>query len=191
MKPTAMKHQLESLKFMKTRKAVFDMSDPGTGKTFVEIMDFAQQNKKDGKAMLVLCPKSLMKAAWANDVRKFAPHLKVSIAWAKDRKAALEASADVIILNHDGVKELLKYDGKKQFWSKFGRIVVDESTAFKHGTSAAVKHSPRSSRTSSGDASCRARLRVTGSATSGIKCTYLITVSDSAAASMASATPAA
>lgn len=128
-----MKHQIVSLKFMEKRKAVFDMSDPGTGKTGVEIWDFARQHKKDGKAMLVLCPKSLMKAAWANDIKKFAPHLKVSVAWAHNRKEAFAEKADVYILNFDGVKELLKYD--KRFFSKFGRIVVDESTAFKHHTS--------------------------------------------------------
>ena len=81
-----MKHQLASLKFMEKRKAVFDMSDPGTGKTGVEIRDFVRQHKKDGKAMLVVCPKSLMKAAWANDIKKFAHNLKVSICWAKNRK---------------------------------------------------------------------------------------------------------
>lgn len=130
----AMAHQLESLKFMKGKKAVFDASDPGTGKTFVEIMDFVQQHKKDGKAMLVVCPKSLMRAAWANDIKKFAPHLRVSLCYAGDRMDALNAEADVYIINVDGVKDLLKINSKK-FWNKFGRLVIDESTAFKHHTS--------------------------------------------------------
>lgn len=125
-----MKHQSVSLKFMNGKPAVFDMSDPGTGKTYVEIMDFVRQHKKDKLAMMVFCPKSLMQAAWANDIKKFAPHLRVSIAWAKCRKEALAKDADVYIVNHDGVKDLLKYG--KPFWAKFGRIVVDESTAFKH-----------------------------------------------------------
>lgn len=128
-----MKHQLVSLKFLEARKRVFDMSDPGTGKTGVEIWDFAKRNKKDGKALLVVCPKSLMQAAWANDIKKFAPHLRVSVAWAKNRKQALAEDADVYIINHDAVKELLKYG--KAFFKKFGTIVVDESTAFKHHTS--------------------------------------------------------
>lgn len=119
-----MKHQTQSLKFMAPKKSVFDMSDPGTGKTYVEIKDFAKQHKKDGKAMLVVCPKSLMRAAWENDVKKFAPHLTVSCAYAKNRAEALGAKADVYVLNVDGVKELLKY--KPAFWKKFGRIVVDE-----------------------------------------------------------------
>ena len=133
MKITEMKHQTQSLKFMEKRKVVFDMSDPGTGKTYVEIKDFVRQHKKDKKAMLVVCPKSLMVAAWANDIKKFAPHLKVSVARADNRKEALNANADVYIINTDGVKELLKY--AKPFWKKFGRLVVDESTTFKHHTS--------------------------------------------------------
>lgn len=134
---TEMKHQTKSLKFMANKKAVFDMSDPGTGKTYVEIMDFTRQHKKDRKAALVVCPKSLMQAAWANDIKKFAPHLKVSIAWASCRHDALAVDADVYIINVDGVKDLLKYP--KGFWKKFGRIIFDESTAFKHHTSARSK----------------------------------------------------
>lgn len=131
MKP--MSHQLESLKFCKTRKRVADISDAGTGKTLVQILDFAQQHKKDSKAMLVLAPKSLLKAAWANDIRKFAPHLKVSIAWAKNRKEAFATKADVYITNIDAVTDLLKYP--KTAWKNFGRLVIDESTAYKNPTS--------------------------------------------------------
>ena len=129
----AMKHQTASLKFLKTRKVAADFSDPGTGKTYVEIMDFLQQWKKDGKALLVLCPKSLMRAAWANDIKKFAPQLKVSVCNAAKRQESLDASADVYIVNVDGVKDLVKL--KPAFWKKFGRVVVDESDAYKHHTS--------------------------------------------------------
>lgn len=133
MKSEEMKHQTVSLKIMDKKPRVFDMSDPGTGKTYVEIKDFARQHKKDGKALMVWCPKSLMHAAWANDIKKFAPHLKVSLAYAHNRKEALETPADVYVVNVDGVKDLLKYT--KTFWKKFGRLVIDESDAYKHHTS--------------------------------------------------------
>lgn len=131
MKPMA--HQKVSLKLLEKQKAVADFSDPGTGKTMVEILDFARRHKKDGKAALVCCPKSLMTAAWANDIKKFAPHLTVSIARAKGRLDALTASADIYIVNHDGIKDLLKF--KPAFWKKFGTFIVDESDAYKHHTS--------------------------------------------------------
>lgn len=131
MKLKAMAHQLVSLKFMEKKKEVFDQSSPGTGKTFVQITDFARQHKKDGKAALVLCPKSLMHAAWANDIKKFAPHLRVSLCYAGDRQDALNKPADVYIVNVDGVKDLAKITSKK-FWDKFGRLIIDESTSYKH-----------------------------------------------------------
>ena len=132
-----MKHQTTSLKFMVGKKRIFDASDPGTGKTYVQIMDFVRQHKKDKKAMLVLCPKSLMQAAWANDIRKFAPHLRVSLCYAKGRKESLDAEADVYVVNVDGVKDIFKFP--KSFWKKFGRMVIDESEAYKHHTSARSK----------------------------------------------------
>ena len=133
MKLSEMLHQTKSLKFLAKQKVAFDASDPGTGKTYVEIKDFERQHKKDKKAMLVVCPKSLMHAAWANDIKKFAPHLRVSLVYAKNRMEALNADADVYIINVDGVKDMLKL--KPAFFKKFGRIVIDESTTFKHHTS--------------------------------------------------------
>jgi len=129
-----MRHQEESLKFMEKKKEVFDMSDPGCGKTAVEIFDFLRQWKKDKKAMLVVCPKSLMRAAWYNDIAKFAPQLRVSLCYATNRNEALSVDADVYVINVDGVKNLAKITDKK-FWKKFGRLVIDESTAYKHHTS--------------------------------------------------------
>ena len=129
----AMRHQLASLKFMVNKKAIFDASDPGTGKTFVQIADFVRQHKRDGKAALVLCPKSLMRAAWAADIKRFAPHLRVSLCYAENRTVALEAQADVYIINIDGVKTLAKKN--KAFFKKFGRLIIDESSSIKHRTS--------------------------------------------------------
>lgn len=129
-----MAHQEESIKFLKTRKEVFDQSDAGTGKTLVEIMDFVQRHKKDGKRLLVLCPKSLMRAAWYQDIGKFAPHLRVSLCYANKRKESLAADADVFVVNVDGVKDLVKITDKA-FWKKFGTLVIDESDAFMHHTS--------------------------------------------------------
>lgn len=135
--PKPMKHQEASLKFLKPRRAgepvrVFDMSDPGTGKTGVEIWAFAAAMKK-GDAMLVVAPRSLLEAAWAEDFTKFAPHLRISVARAENREAAFAVEADVYITNTDAVKWLVKKP--KAFFKRFTRLVVDESTAFKHHTS--------------------------------------------------------
>lgn len=130
---TAMKHQAHSLKKMATTPIIFDMSDPGTGKTFVQIMAFAARRRKKGKCALVLATKSLLEPAWKADFRKFAPDMKVSVAFARNRTEAFAADADVYVTNHDAVKDLFKKP--VSFWNKFDTIIIDESTAYKHHTS--------------------------------------------------------
>lgn len=137
----AMKHQLVSLKHDEANTEVFDMSDPGTGKTFVRIMAFARDRKRGGGCMLVLAPRSLLRAAWANDFAKFAPHLKVSVAMANNREEAFAADADVYITNHDAAKWLVKQ--KPAFWAKFknGHVAADE--CFPAGTCVDTPQGPR------------------------------------------------
>lgn len=130
---TPMAHQKESLKHDKANPLVFDMSDAGTGKTGVRILAFADRRRKGGGCMLVAAPRSLLTAAWANDIRKFAPHLVVSVATAKNREEAFKVKADVYITNHDAATWLGKQ--KKDFFNKFDELVIDESTAYKHHTS--------------------------------------------------------
>ena len=136
--PKLMKHQLKSRAFLKTRRRVLDFSDAGTGKTPVHITDFADRRKKrNGKCMLVLAPKSLLKSAWGNDIRKFAPELTYSIAWAENRDEAFKANADVYITNIDAAVWLAQQ--KASFFKKFDSLVIDESTAIKHRTSGRSK----------------------------------------------------
>lgn len=140
-KPKAMKHQEVSLKLLhknvgKAPVRMLDLSDPGTGKTFVEIMAFDKARKK-GEKLLVLAPRSLLETAWEEDFKKFAPHLVCSVAHATNREAAFAADADVYITNHDAVKWLAAKP--KGFFNDFVRLVIDEVTAFKHHTSARSK----------------------------------------------------
>lgn len=133
MKPKPMKHQAVSLKHRRLHKRVLDTSDPGTGKTAVCIWAFQERWRKNKKPALILAPRSLLKTTWADDIKKFAPELRVSVARADNREEAFEAPADVYVTNHDAVKWLAKKPAK--FFSKFGELIVDESTAFKHHTS--------------------------------------------------------
>ena len=131
IKPFA--HQNVSIKHNRTSPLVFDCSDPGTGKTFVRIAGFADRRKKGGGCLLVLAPRSLLRSVWVNDIRKFAPHLTVSVADAANREKAFAADADIYVTNIDAVKWLAAQ--KPAFFKKFSELVVDESTAYKHHTS--------------------------------------------------------
>jgi SNF2 family DNA or RNA helicase len=129
----AFTHQLQSIKHNALHPLVFDCSDPGTGKTFVRIMGFAKRRAAGSGAMLVLAPRSLLRSVWANDIRKFAPQLRVSVADASNRAAAFEADADVYVTNIDAVKWIAEQ--KSVFFKRFDELVIDESTAYKHHTS--------------------------------------------------------
>ena len=133
-----MKHQLEDVKWMERRQRVLDFSDAGTGKTGKHIVDFAQRRrKKKVGCLLVLAPKSLLKAAWGDDFKKFAPDMKVSIAWAENREDAFAVDADVYVTNIDGAKWLATKT--KRFFAKFDQLIIDECTSVKHRTSARSK----------------------------------------------------
>ena len=129
----AFAHQQLSLQHDTKTPAVFDCSDPGTGKTFVRIMAFAKRRAEGSGAMLVLAPRSLLRSVWVNDIKKFAPHLTVSVADAANREDAFDAEADVYITNVDASKWLA--GNTKRFFEKFSELVIDESTAYKHHTS--------------------------------------------------------
>ena len=99
-----MTHQVVSIKHNDKSNIVFDVSDPGTGKTFVRIIGFAKRRKAGGGCLLVLAPRSLLRSVWVNDIAKFAPSLRVSVADANNREAAFAEDADVYITNVDAVK---------------------------------------------------------------------------------------
>lgn len=131
--PPLYKHQEFSVARMDETPILFDMSDPGTGKTRVQIEAFVKRRRKRGKKALILATKSLLDAAWRHDFQTFAPNMVVSIAYASNRKQALSAECDVVVTNHDAAKDLAKLPAT--FWKEFDTIIVDESTAFKHHTS--------------------------------------------------------
>lgn len=135
--PRPFAHQLTSIKHNDKSEIVFDCSDPGTGKTFVRIAGFAKRLAKGSGCLLVLAPRSLLRSVWVNDFKKFAPHLTVVVADAANRAEAFNTDADVYVTNVDAVKWLALQ--KPAFFKKFSELVVDESTAYKHHTSARSK----------------------------------------------------
>ena len=127
--PPRWKHQNESVKFFSTVKSGFDFSDPGTGKTRVQIDSFNEC--KTRKRMLVAAPKTLMKSAWGNDIEKYAPNLTVSYANAGKRLDGFTIDTDVVIINIDGVKELTQKQFDKLLQG-FTHLIIDESTNYKN-----------------------------------------------------------
>jgi SNF2 family DNA or RNA helicase len=85
----------------------------------------------------VIAPKSILEPAWAKDMKAFAPNIKVSIAYASNRTKAFAIDADMYVTNTDAAVWLSKQPAK--FFKRFSHLIIDESTSFKHATSARSK----------------------------------------------------
>lgn len=131
--PPLFQHQGTSVKFMTTRDRVLDASDPGTGKTRVQIELFRMRRLRGGGKALVIAPKSLLRSAWQDDFLKFASDMKTVVCPADKREAMFAQEADVYITNTDATKWLAKQPAR--FFQQFDTLIIDELSAFKHHTS--------------------------------------------------------
>ena len=128
---TPFEHQKTTSEFLANNPKSFCFNEQGTGKT-ASVIWAVDYLMKLGviKRVLVICPLSIMKSAWQQDLFKFAIHRTVSVAYgsAKKRKEIINAGSEFVVINFDGVgivkSELLK--------GGFDLIVVDEASAYKN-----------------------------------------------------------
>ena len=127
-------HQAQTKALYKKTDIVYDLSDPGTGKTRAHLEAFAERRRKGGGCALVVAPKSLLETAWWADAWEFVKDMRCSVSYASNRDRSFSVDADIYIINTDGVK-WLKSNFKPAFWKKFDTILIDEISYFKHSTS--------------------------------------------------------
>lgn len=124
-------HQKRTVEFLVARNKAFCFSEQGTGKSASVIWasDYLM-NLGLLKRVLVICPLSIMKAAWQADLFKFALHRSVDIAHgpAEKRREIIRRGANYVIINFDGV-EIVKDEIAN---GGFDLIVVDEASAYKN-----------------------------------------------------------
>lgn len=132
--PEPWPHQKATVDFFRDRPRGNDFGDPGIGKTRAQLDIYAARKNPD--RLLIVCPKTLMYSAWAADIEQFTPQITYALAYANNREAAFSAGTDAVIINTDGVKWLA--DNPK-ILKQFDHLVIDESTAFKHASSARSK----------------------------------------------------
>ena len=103
---TPFDHQKTTSSFLSLRHRAFCFNEQGTGKT-ASVIWAADYLMKKGliKRVLVLCPLSIMKSAWQQDIFKFAMHRACSVAYgsAKQREKVIRAGAEFVVINFDGV----------------------------------------------------------------------------------------
>jgi SNF2 family DNA or RNA helicase len=128
---TPFEHQKTTAGFLATNRKAFCFNEQGTGKTASVIwaVDYLMTLGLV-KRVLVICPLSIMKSAWQNDLFKFAIHRTVAVAYgaASKRKEIVRGGAEFVVINFDGVgivkKEIME--------GEFDLIVVDEASAYKN-----------------------------------------------------------
>jgi len=124
-------HQKETAAFLTLRKRAFCFNEQGTGKTAAVIWA-ADYLMKLGviRRVLIICPLSIMKSAWQQDLFKFAVHRSCDIAYGKrdQRVKVIQAGAEFVVVNFDGL-EIIKDEVAN---GGFDLIVVDEASAYKN-----------------------------------------------------------
>jgi len=124
-------HQKDTASFLTMNKKAFCFNEQGTGKTASSIWaaDYLMNQGKVNR-VLVVCPLSIMDSAWRNDLFSFAMHRTVDVAYGskEKRKKIIEAGAEFVVINYDGV-EIIKDDIAN---GGFDLFIVDEATHYKN-----------------------------------------------------------
>lgn len=124
-------HQVKTAEFLLSNKRAYVFNEMGTGKSLSALWaaDFLIINEKVHR-VLIVCPLSTMRAAWGRDILFNLPHRRFAIAHgSKDvRLKVLRGSAEIVIINHDGLKIIEDHI----LAAGFDLLIVDELTAFKN-----------------------------------------------------------
>jgi len=131
-------HQKSTVEFLVSYPKAFCFNEQGTGKT-ASVIWATDYLMKIGvlRRVLVVCPLSIMKSAWQQDLFRFALHRTVAVAHGsrERRKEIINGDAEYVIINFDGVgivKNEIVNGG-------FDLIVIDEASAYKNAQTARWK----------------------------------------------------
>ena len=129
---TPFDHQKTTAEFLIGNRKSFCFNEQGTGKTASVIwaVDYLMKVGVISR-VLIVCPLSVMKAAWQEDLFKFALHRTVAVAHGgrEKRKEIINGLAEFVIINYDGIPAISKLmiDTKP-----FDLVVIDEANAYKN-----------------------------------------------------------
>jgi hypothetical protein len=107
--------------------------DPGLRKTSITLAAFVERQRlRTGRTMLVIAPLRICRQVWRQEGSKWAQfrHLTFALLHGDKKDKALEADADVYLINPEGVEWLCK-----QFFGRslpFDIVTIDELTKFKN-----------------------------------------------------------
>jgi len=124
-----MSHQRETAAFLTLHKRCFCFSEQGTGKSASAIWaaDYLL-SLKIVRRVLIICPVSIMDAAWRNDLFSVAMHRRVDVAHgtAAKRRKIIAGDAEFVIINYDGIAVIQK----ELEAGGFDLIIADEASHY-------------------------------------------------------------
>ena len=131
-------YQLRAVNYILDKKRCGLNLDMGLGKTITSLTAFTKIYNIYVKKLLIIAPLNVAKNVWHNELLNWehTKHLTYSICCgnAKERKVALTLDVDVYIINQENVPWMLANG-----YSKYGMIIVDESSGFKSHASQRFK----------------------------------------------------
>jgi hypothetical protein len=134
-------YQRRAVSFIKDQRRCGLFLDMGLGKTSSALT--AVSDLRDEFAIhkvLIVAPLRVANSVWAQEVRKWAhlKHLRVSVCTGsqKARLVALQADADVFVINRENIAWLVE---RLAFKWPFDMVIIDESSSFKNPSSQRFK----------------------------------------------------
>lgn len=127
---TPMSHQKTTAEFLAAYNRCFILSEMGTGKTCSAAWAADYLMKRgEVKRVLIVCPISIMHAAWKEDLFRSVMHRKVAIAHGTktQRVKVINSEAEFVIINYDGIEIVLD----EIMAGGFDLIIVDEANNLK------------------------------------------------------------
>jgi len=124
-------YQQRAIEYVLNKKRCGLRLGMGLGKTISSLTAFTKIHNIEVKKVLIIAPLNVAKNVWHNELLEWehTKHLTYSIICGneEERIAAANKEADVYITNQENIVWMLKNK-----YSKYGMIVVDESSGFKH-----------------------------------------------------------
>lgn len=126
-----MDHQRVTAEFLTMHRRAHCFNEQGTAKTASAAWaaDYLMNEGKINR-VLIICPLSIMDAAWQADLFRVCMHRRVDIAHGtpEKRRKVIDSEAEFVIINYDGVKVVL--DDLRA--GGFDLIICDEASALKN-----------------------------------------------------------
>ena len=129
-------YQSRAIDFVMTHTHCALFLDMGLGKTVSTLtaLDRLMFEEAAVERVLVIAPKSVALNTWSGETRKWdhLKHLRISVMLGslKQRLAALNAPADIYVINRENVVWLTEYFLNAGLDWPFDTVVIDESSSF-------------------------------------------------------------